>query len=49
MGELGDSGFIGFTVDDDAELVRVYGLVGGAARAILDAALADGQAHHEMW
>ena len=27
MGELGDSGFIVFTVDDDAELVRVYGLV----------------------
>lgn len=26
MGELGDSGFIVFTVDDDAELVRVYGL-----------------------
>jgi hypothetical protein len=27
MAELGDSGFIVFTVDDDAELVRVYGLV----------------------
>ena len=27
MGELGDSGFIVFAVDDDAELVRVYGLV----------------------
>lgn len=27
MAELGDSGFIIFTVDDDAELVRVYGLV----------------------
>jgi hypothetical protein len=27
MAELGDSGFITFTVDDDAELIRVYGLV----------------------
>jgi hypothetical protein len=27
MAELGDSGFIIFTVDDDAELIRVYGLV----------------------
>jgi hypothetical protein len=27
MAELGDSGFIVFTVDDDARLVRVYGLV----------------------
>jgi hypothetical protein len=27
MAELGDSGFIVFTVDDDAGLVRVYGLV----------------------
>ncbi len=27
MGELGDSGFIVFSVDDDAELVRVYGMV----------------------
>ena len=27
MAELGDFGFIVFTVDDDAELVRVYGLV----------------------
>jgi hypothetical protein len=26
MAELGDSGFIVFTVDEDAELVRVYGL-----------------------
>jgi hypothetical protein len=26
-GELGDSGFIVFTVDADAELVRVYGLI----------------------
>ena len=27
MAELGDSGFIALTVDDDAGLVRVYGLV----------------------
>ena len=27
MAELDDSGFIVFTVDDDAGLVRVYGLV----------------------
>jgi hypothetical protein len=27
MAELGDSGFIVFTVDDDAGLVRVYDLV----------------------
>jgi hypothetical protein len=27
MAELGDSGFIVFTVDDDERLVRVYGLV----------------------
>ncbi len=27
MAELGDSGFIVFTVDDDTELVRVYGLI----------------------
>ena len=27
MSELGDSGFIVFTVDDEAELVRVYSLV----------------------
>jgi hypothetical protein len=27
MAELGDSGFIVLTVDDDAGLVRVYGLV----------------------
>ena len=27
MAELSDSGFIVFTVDDDAGLVRVYGLV----------------------
>ena len=27
MAELDDSGFIAFTVDDDAGLIRVYGLV----------------------
>jgi len=27
MAEVGDSGFIVLTVDDDAGLVRVYGLV----------------------
>ena len=35
MGELGDSGFIVFTVDDDAELVRV--LRPGLDRLTLDA------------